>query len=70
MYRPSGGSGEVDDWNQQVWVTESQSLVGPKKERNNSFTFLSNRDVAMSVQFFPMLLKKKKKVSSFYDCMI
>ena len=32
MCRPSGGCGEVGDWNQQVWVTESQ-----KEERNNSF---------------------------------
>ena len=38
-YRITGGSGEVGDWNQQVWVTESQSPVGQKKERNNSFFF-------------------------------
>ena len=35
MYRPSGGSGEVGDWNQQVWVSESQSPVGQKKARKN-----------------------------------
>ena len=39
MYRPSGGSGEVGDGNQQVWVSESQLNVGKKKERNNSFIF-------------------------------
>ena len=39
-YRITGGSGEVGDWNQQVWVTKSQSPVGQKKERNNSFFFL------------------------------
>ena len=39
-YRTTGGSGEVGDWNQQVWVTaESQSPEGQKKERNNSFFF-------------------------------
>ena len=38
-YRTTGGSGEVGDWNQQVWVTESQSPEGQKKERNNSFSF-------------------------------
>ena len=38
-YRITGGSGEVGDWNQQVWVTESQSPVGQKKEENNSFFF-------------------------------
>ena len=27
-YRTTGGSGEVGDWNQQVWVTESQSPEG------------------------------------------
>ena len=32
-YRTTGGSGEVADWNQQVWVTESQSPEGQKKER-------------------------------------
>ena len=37
MYRPSGGSGEVGDWNQQVWVIESQSPVGQKKERIVSY---------------------------------
>ena len=36
-YRPSGGSGEAGGWNQQVWVSESQSPVGQKKKRNNSF---------------------------------
>ena len=35
MYRPSCGSGEVGDWNQQVWVSESQSPVGQKKTRKN-----------------------------------
>ena len=25
--------GKVGDWNQQVWVTESQSPIGQKKER-------------------------------------
>ena len=39
-YRTTGGSGEVGDWNQQVWVTESQSPEGQKKETNNSFFFL------------------------------
>ena len=31
-YRTTGGSGEVGDWNQQVWVTESQSPEGQKKK--------------------------------------
>ena len=39
-YRTTGGSGEVGDWNQQVWVTESQSPEGQKKERNNSLFFM------------------------------
>ena len=39
-YRTTGGSGEVGDWNQEVWVTESQSPEGQKKERNNSFSFV------------------------------
>ena len=37
MCRASGSCGEVGDWDQQVWVTESQLPVGQKEERNNSF---------------------------------
>ena len=37
-YRTTGGSGEVGDWNQQVWVTESQSPEGQKKERKKETT--------------------------------
>ena len=32
-YTTTGGSKDVDDWNQQVWVTENQSPVGQKIER-------------------------------------
>ena len=39
-YTTTGGRGEIGDWNQQVWVTESLSPVGQKKERNNSFFFM------------------------------
>ena len=33
-YRTTSGSRKVGDLNQQVWVSESQSPVGKKKERN------------------------------------
>ena len=38
-YRTTGGSGEVVDWNKQVWATESQSPVGQKKETILSFFY-------------------------------
>ena len=40
MYRPSGGSGEVGDWTQQVWVTENQLYVGQMKGRKKEIVFL------------------------------